>query len=565
MTGEHYTDTSDILINRKIIASRIKEIVQALDEQLYGAINGVVPHNYFRMADFSVLTIAGGIVTATGMSHTIAAESGTTDTLDTITVTPTGVQMLILKAQTGHTITVGHNTGNVKFSSGTDFALQGDKRLILFYDGSTLYDTATSASAGSASVSSVALSVPSFLLVAGSPITTSGTLAVTLATQVKNKILVGPATGSDAVPTFRLMELADLPSIADTKLLGNASGGAAVPSEITVQSPLQMSGNTLSITGGAAQGGEGEAGNVVTNGSFETWERGIAAAPDKWVLTGTNATIDRESTIVKHGTYSAKVTRVGNDCHLSYDVYANGGKTYMRGRTYVAGAWVYATLGSRARLRANDGTTTTYSAYHTGSSTWEWLTFNFVVGAGATVVNVGLAVDTGNTAAYMEGLSVVEGTTLTYPIQPALAINALPKRATMWHDEATVLAGNPLAYNVTSTLAYNVYISQGAASGALNDAFTHGFWLQGGTYTFSALGFTTTIGGQIDWYFDNVKLISVQDWYAASGVLNTVKTASVTIVGDGYHVLKGVVPSKNGSSGGYVIPLIKYWLKPSSD
>jgi|GEM_PF-1700523 len=65
-------------------------------------------------------------------------------------------------------------------------------------------------------VTSVAMTVPSFLSVSGSPITSSGTLAVTLATQTANTIFAGPNTGAAATPTFRAMVVADLPGTTGT-------------------------------------------------------------------------------------------------------------------------------------------------------------------------------------------------------------------------------------------------------------------------------------------------------------------------------------------------------------
>ena len=61
-------------------------------------------------------------------------------------------------------------------------------------------------------VTSVAMTVPAELSVSGSPITTSGTLAVTKATQSANTVWAGPTSGSAAQPTFRALGLADLPS-----------------------------------------------------------------------------------------------------------------------------------------------------------------------------------------------------------------------------------------------------------------------------------------------------------------------------------------------------------------
>jgi hypothetical protein len=59
-------------------------------------------------------------------------------------------------------------------------------------------------------VTSVAMSVPSFLSVAGSPITSSGTLAVSLATQSANTVFAGPSSGSAAAPTFRSLQASDI-------------------------------------------------------------------------------------------------------------------------------------------------------------------------------------------------------------------------------------------------------------------------------------------------------------------------------------------------------------------
>ena len=65
---------------------------------------------------------------------------------------------------------------------------------------------------GSGTVTSVAMTVPSIMSVSGSPVTTAGTLAVTLATEAANLVFAGPTTGAAATPTFRSMVAADLPS-----------------------------------------------------------------------------------------------------------------------------------------------------------------------------------------------------------------------------------------------------------------------------------------------------------------------------------------------------------------
>jgi len=60
-------------------------------------------------------------------------------------------------------------------------------------------------------VTSVALSMPSIFSVAGSPITSSGTFAVTLQTETAIRCLPAPTTGAAATPTFARWSAADLP------------------------------------------------------------------------------------------------------------------------------------------------------------------------------------------------------------------------------------------------------------------------------------------------------------------------------------------------------------------
>lgn len=90
------------------------------------------------------------------------------------------------------------------------------------------------ASGGTGTVTSVAMSVPGVLLsVSGSPITTSGTLAVTLVTQSANCVFAGPTSGGAATPTCR--------SVVDND----------IPDSITVSNYLPLAGGTMTgaITG----------------------------------------------------------------------------------------------------------------------------------------------------------------------------------------------------------------------------------------------------------------------------------------------------------------------------
>ncbi|MHC1775726.1 MAG: hypothetical protein AB9834_09965 [Lentimicrobium sp.] len=69
------------------------------------------------------------------------------------------------------------------------------------------------AGGGSGTVTSVGLSMPSMFTVTGSPVTTSGTLTATLASQTKNYVLAAPSA-SNGVPSFRALVASDIPALA---------------------------------------------------------------------------------------------------------------------------------------------------------------------------------------------------------------------------------------------------------------------------------------------------------------------------------------------------------------
>lgn len=70
-----------------------------------------------------------------------------------------------------------------------------------------------SAGGGSGTVTSVAATVPTDILsVSGSPVTGSGTLAISKVNQNANLVFAGPTTGGAAAPAFRSLVAADLPA-----------------------------------------------------------------------------------------------------------------------------------------------------------------------------------------------------------------------------------------------------------------------------------------------------------------------------------------------------------------
>jgi len=73
-------------------------------------------------------------------------------------------------------------------------------------------------------VSSVALTMPSIFSVSGSPVTSTGTLAVSLVSETGNTFFAGP-NGSSGTPTFRGLAIADLPTYTQNSIIFAGSGG----------------------------------------------------------------------------------------------------------------------------------------------------------------------------------------------------------------------------------------------------------------------------------------------------------------------------------------------------
>ncbi len=94
----------------------------------------------------------------------------------------------------------------------------------------------------------MALTLPSEFSVSGSPITTSGTLAVSKANQSANQVYAGPASGGAAAPGFRALGLSDLPAITQVGYAAGATAGPTTTSTSNADMP-DMS-VTLTTAGG---------------------------------------------------------------------------------------------------------------------------------------------------------------------------------------------------------------------------------------------------------------------------------------------------------------------------
>lgn len=139
----------------------------------------------------------------------------TTAWVKSLGYTTTGVTDLSFGTITSTQIPLNSSTGtDVTFSSATT-TLAG---LMSAADKSKLDGVAAGATANTGTVTSVGLSLPSFITVSNSPVTGSGTLTGVLATQSATHVFAGPISGGVAAPTFRALEATDIPSLTASKI-----------------------------------------------------------------------------------------------------------------------------------------------------------------------------------------------------------------------------------------------------------------------------------------------------------------------------------------------------------
>lgn len=119
-------------------------------------------------------------------------------------------------------------------------------------------------------VTSVGLSMPSIFTVTNSPVTTTGTLTTTLATQAANTVFAGPSSGGNAAPTFRSLVYNDLP----LKLYAENPSSPIAPTATGSNARAFGSGASASAVGGQAFGDGASAtiwgSTTFANGKFAT-------------------------------------------------------------------------------------------------------------------------------------------------------------------------------------------------------------------------------------------------------------------------------------------------------
>jgi hypothetical protein len=200
-----------------------------------------LPYSQIAGAPSAGITQLTGDVTAMGpgssVASLVATSNGTLVTLNALTTAATlssigtitngvwnGTTIAIANGGTGQTsAATGFNAlapstavGGLIYGNGTNnyanLPIGSTGQILTVVGGTAAWSTP--AAGGVTSVAFADDSTTPIYSVSGSPITSSGTLGITLTTQNANTVFAGPTTGSAAEPTFRSLVSADIPNNA---------------------------------------------------------------------------------------------------------------------------------------------------------------------------------------------------------------------------------------------------------------------------------------------------------------------------------------------------------------
>lgn len=316
---------------RALVAADVPSSLTSSTTGTAGNVTGIV----------AVLNGGTGSSTASGALTNLGAAGLTSNTF-------TGTQQApIFNATTGIEISGSFGTsGQCLISTGTG----------------TSYQTCTGGS-----VTSVALTAPAIFSVSGSPITTTGTLALTLATEAVNTVWAGPATGSTpAAPTFRSIVNADLPTTLTASTSGNAATATALattPSICTLNSVsygITAAGNAYCSTDSAAF--------LLSSQTFTGTNTFQGSTVFSSTLTGTVGTF----AAAQVSEYSTTVNVLHLTIPTGDEFYISGGLTHLTNNLTVDGTTILngaLNVGGVATMNVTDfKATATMNALNTATS-----------------------------------------------------------------------------------------------------------------------------------------------------------------------------------------------------
>jgi hypothetical protein len=322
---------------------------------------------------------------------------------------------------------------------------------------------------GSGTVSSVALTMPAIFSVSGSPITGSGTLAVTAANENANLVWSGPSSGGAATPTFRALVTADMPTPFANLASGTSGGVPYFSSTTALSSSALLTANGVLLGGGAGSAPTSTAAG--TNGQLlvgqtsagPTWN--TAGGDISAISAGGSFTI--ANNVISNAKFrqSAALSVVGNGTNATAntaDIAGTANQTLVVNSGGTALAFGQLNLASSAAVTgalplANGGTSQTTAATARASS---GLNIDQITGHGDSIYTI-LATDR------VVGTNASFTASRTWTLPAANAVNA--GQMTLVADfQGTVTASNTLVISRAGadTINGGTTVTISAANGA---------------------------------------------------------------------------------------------------
>jgi hypothetical protein len=208
-------------VNAEITADRPWEAtptnIKINGTQAVGTLDTVARGDHVHPTDTSRAPLASPTFTGTPAAPTAAVTTSTTQVATTAFVNAEIANDAAPIAHVGATGAAhGNATGSVAgFLTAADFT--------------KLSGIAAGATANTGTVTSVALALPAEFTVSGSPVTTTGTLTATKASQTANYVYAAP-NGAAGAPVFRALVAADVPTLNQntTGTAANVTGTVAI-------------------------------------------------------------------------------------------------------------------------------------------------------------------------------------------------------------------------------------------------------------------------------------------------------------------------------------------------
>lgn len=215
---------------------------------------------------------------------------------------------------------------------------------------------------GGGGVSSVGLSAaPSSVFnISGSPVTSSGTLALSMDNQNANVVMAGPTTGSAAAPAFRALVAADLPAAALTSAHLFVGNGSNIATDVAVTGDIGITNaGVTSISSGVIINADVNASAAIAFSKLAT-------------LTSGNLLVGSAGNVPTSVALSGAVTLIA-DGTTSYagTVPVNKGGTNVT--SYTAGDLIYAS-GTTTLSKLGIGTALQVLRTNAGATAPEWAT-----------------------------------------------------------------------------------------------------------------------------------------------------------------------------------------------